>query len=205
MAAPQSDLTVVDVAFDVEGTSLPAEHAWLLQLAIESRLPWLPGEALAGIHPLRAAATTYGVVLLAQRAKLVLRLPAARLPDALLLEDATLDVDGSPLRIGAGMERGLRPSATLSAQRVATDAADAAAFEADVGRALQRMGVDCRFISGRRRRGQAGGREVTGFALSLHGLGPDDSLRVQREGLGGDRRLGWGIFVPAKTIVAADE
>lgn len=205
MPVPESKTTVVDVAFDVEGTSLPADHAWPLQLAIESRLPWLPGEALAGIHPLRAAATTYGVVLLAQRAKLVLRLPAARLPDALLLEDATLEVAGSPLRIGAGAERGLRPSATLSAQRVASDAADAAAFEAEVERTLQRMGVACRFISGRHRQGQAGGRTVAGFALSLHGLGPADSLLLQREGMGGDRRLGWGLFVPAKTIVAADE
>ncbi len=205
MPVQESDPTVVDVAFDVEGTSLPADYAWPLQLAIESRLTWLPGEALAGIHPLRAAPTTYGVVLLAQRAKLLLRLPAARLPDALLLEDATLEVGGSPLRIGAGTQRALRPSPTLSAQRVATDAADDAAFEAHVGRELERMGVACRFISGRRRQGQAGGREVAGFALSLHGLGAADSLLIQREGIGGDRRMGWGLFVPAKTIVAADE
>ena len=67
------------------------------------------------------------------------------------------------------------------------------------------MGVACRFISGRRRHGQAGGREIAGFALSLHGLGAADSLLIQREGIGGDRRMGWGLFVPAKTIVAADE
>ena len=206
MTVPESDPTVVDVAFDVEGTSLPADHAWPLQLAIESRLPWLPGEALAGIHPLRAAATTYGVVLLAQRAKLVLRLPAARLPDALLLEDATLEVGGSPLRIGAGMERG----AARPARRCPRSASPATRPTPPRSRPTssarcRRMGVACRFISGRRRQGQAGGRAVAGFALSLHGLGPADSLLIQREGMGGDRRLGWGLFVPAKTIVAADE
>jgi CRISPR-associated endonuclease/helicase Cas3 len=144
MPVPGTDSTVVDVAFDVEGTSLPADHAWPLLLAIEARLPWLPGEPLAGIHPLRAAPTTYGVVLLARRAKLVLRLPEARLPDCQLLQDTTLEVGGSTLRVGAGNARTLRPSATLSAQRVAAEAGDAAAFEADVGRGLQRMGIACR-------------------------------------------------------------
>lgn len=205
MPVPQTHSMVVDVAFDVEGTSLPADHAWALLVAVEARLPWLPGEALAGIHPLRAAPTSYGVVLLAQRAKLVLRLPESRLPDALRLRDTELDIGGSTLKIGAGNARTLRPGSTLSAQRVASVAGDDAAFEADVGRMLQQMGVKCGFISGRGRRGDAGGREIVGYALTLHGLGPADSLRIQREGMGGDRRLGWGIFVPAKAIVAAGE
>jgi len=205
MPVPETDSTVVDVAFDVRGTSLPADYALPLLLAIEAQLPWLPGEALAGIHPLRALPTAYGVVLLAQRAKLVLRLPEARLPDALALQHASLDIGGSALLVGAGSARELRPSATLSAQRVATDAVDEAAFEADVADTLRRLGVAARLISGGRRRANAGGREIAGFALALHDLGPADSLRIQRTGVGGERRLGWGVFVPAKTIYAADE
>ena len=200
MPVPEIHAPVVDVAFSVEGTSVPAEHDWPLLRAVEGRLPWFAAEALAGIHPLRTVQTSYGIALLAQRAKLVLRLPAARLPDALRLQDASFDIGGSALRVGKGHARTLRPSGTLSAHRVATDAGDDAAFEADVARSLQRMGIDCGFISGRRRQGTAGGREIAGFALTLHGLGTADSLRIQCEGLGGDRRLGWGIFVPAKAI-----
>ena len=205
MPVPDSDAPVVDVAFDIEGTSVPADHDWPLLRAVEERLPWFAGEALAGIHPLRAVQTSHGIALIAQRAKLVLRLPAARLPDALLLQDTGFDVGGSALRVGKGNARTLRPSGTLSAHRVATDADDDAAFEADVARSLQRMGIDCGFISGRRRQGTAGGREIAGFALTLHGLGGVDSLRIQCEGLGGDRRLGWGIFVPAKAIAGIRE
>jgi len=201
MPVPEPDAPVVDVAFDVGGTSLPADHEWPLLRALEARLPWFADEARVGIHPMRAVQTSYGIVLLAQRAKLVLRLPEARLADALLLQDALLEVGGSTLRIGSGNARPLRASATLSAQRVATDAGDDAAFEADVAQALQRMGVACGLIAGRRRHGDAGGRNVAGFALTLHGLGAVDSLRIQGEGIGGDRRLGWGIFVPAKAIV----
>jgi CRISPR-associated protein Cas6 len=205
MPVPDAESTTVDVAFDLTGSSLPVEYAWLLLRAVEARLPWLPDEAQAGIHPLRTAPTTYGVVLLAQRAKLVLRLPGVRLPDALALQRSTLDVGGSGLDVGAGTARPLRPSATLSAQRVATGAADEAAFEADIADTLRRMGVAARYISGRPRGGDAGGRKIAGYALALHGLGPADSLRIQREGIGGDRRLGWGVFVPAKAIFAADE
>lgn len=205
MPVPETESIVVDVVFDVSGASLPAEHALPLLLAIEAQLPWLAGEALAGIHPLRALPTAYGVVLLAQRAKLVLRLPEARLSDALALQETTLDVGGSALRVGAGTARRLRPSATVSAQRVATDAVDEAAFEADVADTLRRMGIAARLISGLRRRGRAGGGEIAGYALSLHGLGAADSLHIQRMGIGGERRLGWGVFVPAKAIVAGDE
>jgi CRISPR-associated endonuclease/helicase Cas3 len=203
MSVPEPRAPVVDVAFDVGGTSLPADHEWPLLRALQTRLPWFADETRVGIHPLRAVQTSYGIVLLAQRAKLVLRVPEARLPGALALQDAVLDIGDSALRIGAGRARPLRPSATLSAQRVATGAGDDAAFEADIGQALQRMGIACGLISGRRRQGHAGGREVAGFALTLHGLGPVDSLRIQGDGLGGDRRLGWGIFVPAKAIAGA--
>ena len=201
---PDDGCAVLDVVFDVNGASLPSDNAWPLLQGIEGRLPWFGTEALAGVHPLRAVPTTYGVVLLAQRAKLVLRVPERRLSDALLLEGARLDVAGSPLRVGAGKPRALRPSATLHAQRVATSAGDEEGFQADVTRWLGSLRVECRFISGRTRIARAGDRDIAGFGLALHGLHPADSLRVQRTGIGGDRRLGWGVFIPAKAIVAAD-
>jgi CRISPR-associated protein Cas6 len=194
----------VDVVFDVEGTSVPSDNAWPLHLAIERRLPWLATETLAGVHPLRAAPTTYGVVLLAQRAKLVLRAPEARLRDCLELQGALLDIAGSALSVGAGRPRALQGSATLHAQRVVAETGDERGFQDEVTRWLRALDVDCQFISGRRRVTSAGSREIAGFGLALHGLRPADSLRIQSAGIGGDRRLGWGIFVPAKAIVAAE-
>ena len=48
---------MVDVVFDVAGTSLPAEHAFGLWRAVLPWLPWLEEEAGAGIHRLRTAPT----------------------------------------------------------------------------------------------------------------------------------------------------
>jgi CRISPR-associated protein Cas6 len=203
LPVPEIEPRVLDVVFDVEGTSLPTDNAWQLLQQIEHRLPWFGGDAVAGVHPLRSAPTDYGVVLLAQRAKLVLRAPATRLADCLALQQADLDIGGNRLQVGGGRARALRPSATLSAFRVAIAANDAHDFEREARRMLEALAVDCDLISGRRRQGRAGQREIAGFALSLIGLSPADSLRIQATGIGGDRGLGWGVFVPAKAIDAA--
>ena len=201
--APPRAVPAVDVAFDVAGTSVPADHAWPLMQAVDALLPWLADEPTAGIHPLRMSPTTYGVALLARRAKLVLRVPERRLSAALALAGTVLDVGGSRLAVGAGQARPLRPSATLAAQRVASAAADTGAFETEVGQWLATLGVGAGYIAGRARHGRAGGVDVAGFALALHGLAAADSLRVQAAGMGAHRRAGWGLFVPAKAITAA--
>ena len=43
---------------------------------------------------------------------------------------------------------------------------------------------------------------VRGFSLLLHGLTPKQSLAVQESGLGEGRKLGCGIFIPHKSVVA---
>jgi CRISPR-associated protein Cas6 len=196
--------SVVDVVFDIEGTSLPADYATALLRALAAPLPWLPTEARIGVHPLRGASTGYGVLLLAQRAKLVLRTPHARLEDMLRLAGSELDVADSRLRVGKGRPRPLAASTTLHAQQVASETADEQTFQHEVARWLSNLDVDCRFITGRRRTARADARAIAGFSVALHGLRAEDSLHVQAEGMGSDRCLGWGIFVPAKAIVASE-
>jgi len=196
------DAPMVDVVFDVAGKTLPAEHAFGLWRATFPWLPWLEGEDGAGIHRLRTVPTGYGVALLARRAKLLLRVPERRCDDALTLSGKALDVGGSVLAVGAGIARPLRPWATLHAQQVAAAAGGEAEFQDEVAAWLQARDVACQFITGRRQTVMAGGREITGFSVVLHGLTPAGSLRMQSAGMGSDRVLGCGIFVPYKSIAA---
>jgi len=196
-------IAVVDVLFDLSGTRVPADHAAALARAVADALPWFDAEPRAGIHPLRAAPSTHGALVLARRAKLVLRVPVSEASESLALAGRVLDIAGESVVVGQGATRPLVPSATLYAQRVATAARDERAFHDDVVRWLAGMDVRCEFISGRARCLSAGGGEITAYGLALHGLAPSDSLRVQSEGLGGQRRLGCGIFVPHKTIATA--
>ena len=196
-----NDVRVTDVVFAIAGTSLPAEHAYALWREIVGWLPWFENEPGAGIHPLRAAPGTGESVLLARRAKLVLRVPRERLPDALALAGRSLAI-GTGLEVGAPVERPLRPWATLHAQRVALGVVDEVAFGDEIMRRLAAQGVRGECMTGRRRMQRAGARDIEGYSVVLHGLRPEDSLRVQSEGIGADRALGWGIFIPHKSIAA---
>jgi CRISPR-associated protein Cas6 len=199
-AGTATGASALDVAFALAGSTLPADHVDALACAVVGWLPWLVDEPSAGIHPLRAAATTHGLVALAQRAKLVLRVPASRAADSRALCGRCLVVGAGMLEIGDAGERPLRVCDTLYAQCVVTGARDERAFHDDVVRWLDEAQVDCEFIAGRERRLTAAGRELAGYALALHGLAPDDALRVQAAGIGEGRRFGCGLFVPHKAI-----
>ena len=194
---------VVDVVFGLEGTSLPSDHAEALALAVAVWLPWLADEPASGIHPLRTAPTTQGMVLLARRARLTLRVPGHRAEASLALGEKRLDV-GEGLRIGDGAVKALAPSPTLYSGRTASAARDERAFHDEVAGWLDAAGVRCEFISGRPRSFAVSGHEVRAYGLALHGLTPADSLKVQAEGFGPHRRLGCGIFVPHKAIALPD-
>jgi CRISPR-associated protein Cas6 len=193
----------VDVLFELSGSHVPADHASALADAVSAVLPWFAAEPRAGIHPLRAAPSTHGTLVLARRSRLVVRVPDARATQALALAGRRLDLQGEPVTVGAGHLKALVPSMTLYAQRVVTGARDEPTFHGDVERCLAELGVRCEFISGRARSVRAEGGDVVGYSLALHGLAPADSLRVQADGIGGERRLGFGIFVPHKAIATS--
>ena len=192
---------VVDVVFAVAGTSLPSEHAYDLWREIARWLPWFGSEPQAGVHPLRAAPGTGNSVLLARRAKLVLRVPRGRLAETLTLAGRSLAV-GEGIEVGAAVERPLRPWATLHAQRVALGVVDEIVFGSEVARCLAAQGVSCEYMTGRPRRQRVGERDIEGYSVVLHGVHPEESLRIQCEGIGAERALGWGIFIPHKSIAA---
>ena len=196
-----ADESIVDLAFDVAGTALPADYEFGLWREVVRSLPSLEGVASAGMHPLRTSSGGEGVVLLARRAKLVLRLPASSVPEAMRLTGRHLHV-GSGITVGPASEKALRPWATLHAHRVASQRANETEFVAEIDEWLANRGIRCGIITGRRRSLQAGGREIRGWSVVLHNVGDTDSLRVQREGMGGERALGWGVFVPHKSIAA---
>ncbi len=198
-----ADAAVLDLAFALSGSTLPADHADALARAVVRWLPWFADEPAAGIHPLRAATTTHGMLVIAHRTKLVLRLPASRSAASRALCGRSLAIGGETVAVGTATERPLRPSDTLYSHRVVTGAADERGFHDDVGQWLATTDIRCDFIAGRPRRLVASGREILGFALALHGLTPRDSVRLQAAGMGEARRLGCGIFVPHKAIATA--
>lgn len=196
--------SMVDLVFVLRGRQLPHEHRVLLAAALEAALPWLAGAPGAGVHRLNVADAPAGgaaQALLAQRTRLVLRLPRARAADAAALTGQTLDIGGHALCVGALHAHELRPWGTLYAHLVALEAGvDEAAFMQQVEHELGRLGLPCRPICGRPQRLESG--RLQGHSLMLDGLSAAHSLRLQDLGLGPHRRLGCGLFVPHRSAAA---
>ncbi|MDX1374484.1 MAG: type I-MYXAN CRISPR-associated protein Cas6/Cmx6 [Burkholderiales bacterium] len=202
---------VVDAVFAIECRSLPVDHAYALSAAIQAALPWFAAEPQAGLHTVHGAASGAGWqrpegedarLQLPRRTKLVLRLPGHRMADAAALSGRTLDVAGSPMRVGRLSARPLLRIASLFARSVLFEsAADEAAFVAAANEALRALGVEASTL--------LCGRDVTlatpqgsyrTRSLMLTVGTPAQSLLLQREGLGEARKLGCGVFIPHKDV-----
>jgi len=202
---------VVDAVFAIECRSLPVDHAWALSAAIQAALPWFADEPQAGLHTVHGAASGAGWMRpeggdarleLSRRTRLVLRLPGRRVADAAALTGRTLDVAGSPMRVGRLVPRPLQRIASLFSRSVIFEgAAGEAAFVAAANEGLRALGVEASTM--------LCGRDVTlatpegayrTRSLMLTVATPAQSLELQRQGLGEARKLGCGVFIPHKDV-----
>jgi len=194
-------MTMVDVAFEVHCECLPRDYGFSLFRALANELDWLENDADAGVHPLHGTASTNGNLCLGKRARLTLRLPQQRVAQAMDLAGTRLDL-GSGLDIGPGRLRELAPFATVYSHFVSTGSADELAFLGQAAALLKAAGLPDTMIAGKAHTTCTPEGDVRGFSLLLHGLTPAQSVAVQESGLGEGRKIGCGIFIPHKSVVA---
>ena len=194
---------MIDLQFDLIGTTIPADNAQLLSDALLKRLPWLGEHAGAGIQHLKGAETNSGDVTLNinRRTKLFMRVPKARVDDLQILRGQSLDLMGHSLQIGSFKTRAFSPFAHIYAHFVDTGSAGEEQFVQDVMRELDgHFKLRCGFICGRQQTMQSTSGPLYGYSLMLHDVPPHKSLQIQDEGLGRNRLLGCGIYIPHKSI-----
>lgn len=196
---------MTDLQFDLVGTSIPAENAQLLADALLRVLPWLGDDPGTGIQHLKGSETNTGDASLNinRRTKLYVRVPKARVDDMQHLVGQTLDLAGHALQIGRFKTRDFSPFANIYAHFVDTGSATEEQFVQDVMRELDgRFQLRCGFICGKQQTLHSASGPLHGYSLMLHDVPPHKSLQLQDEGLGRNRLLGCGIFIPHKSIAA---
>lgn len=194
--------TMVEAVFPMEGKALPRDYAQALKQAVGEQIPWVHTDVGVGIHPLKLVAGPERVALLSGRTRLILRVNANRLEALESLVGIKLDVAGSTLLLGAVHLRALQAHATLYAYRVAASNADETAFMRAIEAELASLAIAGERVCGKRQSMVVDGVEMTTFSMMLHGLVPEQSLRLQQHGLGPHRLLGCGLFVPHKSAAA---
>jgi CRISPR-associated protein Cas6 len=202
---------IVDAVFAVTCRSLPVDHAYALSQAVQAALPWFADEPQAGLHTIHGAASASGwmrpegpeaLLQLSHRAKLALRLPRERLQDAAALSGRTLEVAGWPLCVEALSARPLSRITTLFARTVTFAGADEETqFLAAAAAELGALGIRAStMLCGRVTALATPQHTYRTRSLMLAGLTPEQSLELQRRGLGGERKLGCGLFIPHKDV-----
>lgn len=187
------------MVFDLEGGTLPSAYPFALWDALLHHAPQLASEKLVGVLPLRATESKEGI-LITKRTKLVLRLPKVLAdPIAKCLVGSTLQIGTNPLSVGHCKSRDILPFPTVHGQLV-KGADNEVLFIDDVKNQLNEMGITAKLICGKRHAINGDQQSIQGYSLVVHDLKPEASLQLQYAGLGEDRQLGCGIFIPYKVI-----
>ena len=173
---------MIDLQFDLVGTTIPADNAQFLADALQRLLPWLGEDGGAGIQHLKGAETNSGDATLNinRRTKLYVRVPKVRLDDMQQLIGQTLDLAGHSLQIGSFKTREFTAFANIYAHFVDTGGASEEQFVQDVMRELDgHFQLRCGFICGKRQTLLSASGPIYGYSLMLHDVPPHKSLQLQ--------------------------
>jgi CRISPR-associated protein Cas6 len=208
---------VVDIAYRIGCPTIPLDHAHTLSSAIRAALPWLDDEEFSGIHLIHGAASGNGwfrpedveneLLHLSRRTRMRLRVPKRRLEEAQALTGQTLDIGGHSLEVGKSDIHMLSSLPTLFSRYVMTsEALDEAEFLQQAADQMQEMGIQCRkMLGGITHTMDFPDGPVFTRSLMVADLEPEQSVRLQQQGLGEGRMIGCGLFVPHKGIEAVKE
>lgn len=203
--------TVVDAVFNITCRNLPVDHAYALSQAIQRALPWFADEEGAGLHLVHGAGSGNGwlrpgdpraLLHLSHRTKLALRIPKRRAADANALLHQTLDIGGHALRADTITLRPLSRITTLFSRHVVIAAGDdEAGFLKAAAARLEALGIrPKKMLCGLTTPIATPAHTLQTCSLMLADLTPEESVLLQQLGLGPERKLGCGLFLPHKDI-----
>ena len=212
--SPTHDM--LDLAFTIQCRCLPWDHAYLLSQAIHQVLPWFAEEEDAGLHLIRGAESGNGwqrtdepggIIYLSRRAKLVLRLPRSRIPQAQVLTGLSLQLAEYELLIGKLTEKPLSAHEVMFAHYVtAPEQQSEETFIEDCLLQLRQLNIRCRkMLCGKTTVFSTPSGKLFTRSLMIADLLPEDAVKLQQKGLGEKRKMGCGLFVPHKGIRPVDE
>lgn len=206
---------VQDVIFELQGKMVPVDHAYALSRELVKHLPWFKDDPHSGLHHIHIAASGNGwqrpdadgdgTMYLSRRTRLILRLPKARIEEAVAaLEGVELDLDGCPLTLGKAKTRPLSTLTTLFSRYVIADSLDdEEAFMQHVVAQLRDLDVRVRkLLCGKSGVLKTPDGDIQVRSVMLADLDVDESVRLQQLGIGPGRHLGCGLFIPHKGIDA---
>lgn len=208
---------VVDLSFKLDCKQIKLDHAWALTNAITELLPWFKDEPQCAMHHIYIPQSGNGwvrsdefddeVIQLSRRTRLKLRVPQHRIEDTRALTGQTIEVDGFELTFGKSEQQLLSTLTTLVARHVHVPDTDddEEAFLKVIYQQLQTMGIGVRkMLCGKSHTLSTQNGQIKTRSLMIADITPEESIRLQENGLGDYYHYGCGIFIPQKGITAVN-
>lgn len=208
---------VVDMVFPVAGRKLPWDHSYALYGALCRQVPALHAGLTAGVFPINGAPAGGGQLKLSESSRLRIRVAPESVCRLLPLAHAEFDLEGYEFGLGAPTLEEVRPKPALFSPWVTFKGyLTPQPFLDRVETELRSREIEASFglvrpRSSASREGKRGsltdfvsrtrtikGARIVGFALLIQGLSVEASLDLSQRGLGGRRRMGGGLFMPAR-------
>ena len=169
---------MIDLVFPVNG-SPPPDHSYALFGALCRRQPAFHGHHPVGVFPISD--------------HLRLRLPEDKLGQGMRLRNVELELDGTRIRLGEGQVEEVRAALPLICSWVTFNgASQRVPFLARLREVLEEGAPEV----GERHFRTIKGLKVSGFAVTLRDMSPEQAQRLCEQGLGGRRHFGGGLFLP---------
>lgn len=202
---------VIELHFPIQGKRIPSDHGYLLFSAISQMNAEIHDVDYLGIHTFPGVRVGNGFIKLLSDSKLKLRLPVDKIASVYKLAGKRLRLGGDSLLLGSPSIVALTPASKLWARIVVIKTKDESRTPECILVAANKQ-LDALEINGKatlervgngpeeqyaRRVVKIKGTTIPGFGLYVNDLSDEDSIRLQSEGIGGRRKMGCGLFVPA--------
>jgi CRISPR-associated protein Cas6 len=179
------------------GDRLPTDHGYRLYSALVERCPRLK-DIDWQLGTINGTPDRNGWIKLGRKSQMLVRCDIADL-DAFDLAAKMLRVGQSFLQLREGVGHSIQPHENLQARIVTIKAkyqcrVSEFDFAVALGKQLHQIGIETMPILGNRSTIKVKDTAVVGYGIQFNGLKPEESLKLQRHGLGGRRRMGAGIF-----------
>ncbi len=209
IARPTVPDDIFDLVFKIRGTSLVSDHAFALSTALQQILDSATCSRI-GVHQIRMAESGNGwtrpqaSMVLSRRARLAIRTRQQDYERLQSLVNRTLELARDSIEIGTSSVRKLSLPDALFAQAVACDENQSEQdFLEQVAQNLDALGIRAsKMICGTSGFLRTDVSELFTRSLMIAKLKPEDSIALQRHGIGDYQLLGCGLFVPHKSVEA---
>jgi len=205
---------IIDLSFPIKCKSLPLNHAWHLSRELIAHLPWLETHKTAAIHQIHVAESNNGwmrpeddeedaLLYPSRRTKLTLRIPIERLEETQSLSGKQLAFDGAALTLGSPKKKLLTNSSVIFSRYVVD------LNSSNEGDFLSNMAVEIykktnfkvkKMLCGKSHTIKTPTSNLRTRHLMIADLDSESSIKLQQLGLGTNKLLGCGIFLPHKGI-----